>query len=120
MTMKIDETQLTEFFSVLPKKEKPEEKEFFGSSIFEVSHGDFDLSISFSSNHNDMILLLMSKKTQAEILHVNIKGIMELRIRDNPKRLLVMTKAESTTGSDPDLTEKVAITLNPLKVAIND
>jgi hypothetical protein len=118
--MKIDEIQLAEFFSVPPKKEEPEEKEFFGSSMFEVSHGDFDLSVSFSSNHDDMILLLMSKKTQEEILHVNVKGIMELRVRDNPKRLLVMTKAESATGSDPDLTEKVTITLNPLKVAIND
>jgi hypothetical protein len=118
--MKIDETVLTEFFGVVPREEEPEEKEFFGSSMFEISHGDFDLSVSFSSSHNDMILLLMSKKTQEEILHVNIKGIMELRVRSNPKRLLIMTKAESATGSDPDLTEKVTIALNPLKISINN
>jgi hypothetical protein len=118
--MRIDETELTEFFGVLPKHEEPEEKEFFGSSTFEVSRADLDLSVSFSSHHNDMILLLVSRKTHEEILHVNIHGIMELRIRDNPKRLLVMTKVRGAGGSDPDLAEKVTITVDPIRVVIND
>ncbi len=99
---------------------EPEEKEFFGSCAFEVSYGDLDLSVSFSSYHNNMILLLMTKKKREEILHIKIYKIMELRIRDNPKRLLVMTTAKSADGSDPALIEKVAITVDPFKVAIND
>ena len=113
--MKIDETELIEFFGVIPEKVDPEEKEFFGSTTFEVKRGDLALSVSFSSCDQSISLYLSSTKSGQKILHAKVGRILELRVRG--KWLLIMIQNED--GRGPELKEVAAISLEPLKISID-
>ena len=46
-TMKYDETELVEFFGVLPSQQDQQEKDFFGTTIFDYHQSRYHLSVSF-------------------------------------------------------------------------
>lgn len=45
----VDETELINFFEVLPTEQDHEEKEFFDSIIFDINKGNVNLSVYFQS-----------------------------------------------------------------------
>ena len=118
--MEVDETQLIEFFGVLPVSEDPEEKEFFGSTMFKITQHDLKLSVSFSSYYEDMILHLLFKGSQEPFLEATVKCLSGIRIQNDPKILSVVGKTRCASGSDPDSVTRVTITLDPLRVVISD
>ncbi|MHC4546099.1 MAG: hypothetical protein ACYTDW_19320 [Planctomycetota bacterium] len=118
--MEVDETQLIEFFGVLPVHEDPEEKEFFGSSMFEITQRDLKLSVSFSSHYEDMSLRLLFEGSQESFMEATIKCLSGIRVQSDPKVLSVVGKTRGASGSDPDSVVRVMITLDPLRVVISD
>ena len=119
--MKIDETELIEFFGAAPVAEDPEEKEFFGSSRFEVTERDLKLSVSFGSYHGDMTITISSTGHDEPVLQAMLSEISEVRIQGREPRILeVVGKVRGATGNDPQLERRVAISLAPLKVTIED
>ncbi len=118
--MKFDETELIELFRVLPLEQDNEEKEFFSSSAFEVVEGTFTLSLSFSATHAPMVIVDLSESNAGPILHVDIQDAMAVRVDRILGRLTVLVKSTDAHGSDPDLAERLSITLNPLKVTVSD
>ena len=118
--MEVDETQLIEFFGVLPVHEDPEEKEFFGSSMFEITQHDLKLSVSFSSYYEDIILHLRFEGSQESVVEATVKHLSGIRIQNDPKILSVVGKTRGASGSDPDSVTRVMITLDPLRVVISD
>ncbi len=119
--MRFDETELIEFFGTLPIEQRPEEKEFFGSSQFEVVRGRFVLSISFSSTHAPKVIIDLSHSDAADpVLHVDIQEALAIRIDHKARRLVVLGKPINAHGSAPDSEERLTISLDPLKVILSD
>jgi hypothetical protein len=119
--MRFDETELTEFFGVLPVEQDPEEKEFFGSSEFEVVRGKFTLSISVSPTHSPKVIIdLLSLDAPDPVLHVEIREAVAVRVDQKERRLVVLARPENARGGDPDLAERLRISLDPLKVTVCD
>ncbi|MEN8127167.1 MAG: hypothetical protein ABFR90_05090 [Planctomycetota bacterium] len=52
----INESDLIEFFETLPTNEPNEEKEFFGSTHFDVNNSGCHLSFDISSNFADLYI----------------------------------------------------------------
>jgi hypothetical protein len=118
--MDIDETQLTQFFGVPPLAEPPEEKEFFGSSTYEMVRDGMKLVVSFSSHHEDMLLRVLPETGGDPIIEVAITAISEVRIDSARRRLSVVGIARGEAGADPQVEERVTITLDPLRVTVRD
>ena len=118
--MEVDETQLIEFFGVLPVHEDPEEKEFFGSSMFEITQHGLKLSVSFSSHYKDMSLHLLFEGSQESFVEATVKCLSGIRIQSDPKILSVIGKTRGASGNDPDSVTRVMISLDPLRVVISD
>lgn len=76
----IDKTELIEFFGVLPVVQDEQEQEFFGSTCFEVSQGDFLLTVSFSSHWRDMLLELRSTGADKPLLRMHCGEISKVEI----------------------------------------
>jgi len=118
--MRFDETELIEFFGVLPVEQDTEEKEFFGSSEFEVVRGKFILRISFSSAHPPKVIVdLLHADTADPVLHVDIQDALAVRVDANAGGLVVLAKSEKAQASDPDSEERLRICLDPLKVIVS-
>jgi len=118
--MKVDEAELIEFFGVVPVPEDPEEKEFFGSSLFEVTDRDLKLSVSFSSHHEDLSLFILSAGQGEPILRAKLDQISEIRVSGNPSVLEVVGRARGATGGDPQIKQRLCIALDPMRVTIED
>jgi hypothetical protein len=83
--LEIDETELIEFFGVLPTEQDPEEQEFFGSTIFHLQQDGLDLRISFSAYFEDCYLDLKTENAEEPFLEVQLKQVREVKlIRDKP------------------------------------
>ncbi len=118
--MKFNETELIEFFGVPPLEENPEEKEFFGSSAFEVVRGQVTLRISFSTHSPKVIADLLLLDGDSPIMNVSLYDASKVRVDTTPRRLVVLGRAEGEKGSDPQLVEKLSIHLDPLKVDVTE
>ncbi len=118
--MKISGTELIEFFGVAPIAEDPEEKEFFGSSLFEVTDRDLKLSVSFGSHHDDVSLSILSAGQDEPVLRAKIEEISEVRVSGNPSVLEVVGQARGSRGSDPEIKQRLTIALTPLRVTVED
>ena len=101
--MIFDETELIEFFGVLPEEIDPEEKEFFGSSEFHLAQDQLKLYISFSTHLPNVIIDLFRIDDDVPILNVKIQNASIVRIETNPRRLVVMSEHDKSHGSDPQL-----------------
>ncbi len=119
--MEYDETELIDFFGVVPQEHDPEEKEFFGSCAFEVRRGNLTLRISFSSTHPPKVIAgLLDSAEDTLIVRVKVREAAVVRVEHAPRRLSVLAALEGTCGNDPPLEERLAITLDPLSLVVSD
>jgi hypothetical protein len=117
--MEFNETDLIEFFGVVPIKEEPEEKQFFGSSAFQVTQGPWTLSVSFSATHAPMVIADLSHSAEPEpIVHAELRDATAIRVESSPARLVVLAASHGSRGSDPTLEERMAIYTDPLKIVL--
>lgn len=119
--MEFNETVLIDFFGAAPVEEDSEEKEFFGSSVFQEIQGPLTLNVSFSSTHAPMVIAHLSHSTEDEpIVCAEVREAVAVRIESSPLRLAVLTALQGSQGSDPALEERMAISLDPLKLVISE
>ena len=89
--MKYDETELVEFFGVLPSEQDSEEKEFFGTTIFDYHQNRYHLSVSYSIYWNDFSLYLKDIELEEPIVALQFERVEEIRIRrDKPTSVPVL------------------------------
>ena len=120
MNMEFSETDLIEFFGVTPVEENSEEKEFFGSSAFEVVQGPLILRVSFST-HAPMVIADLSNSTEGEpIVHAEVREAVAVRIESSPRRLAVLAALPGSQGSDPTLKDRMTISIDPLIIEISE
>ncbi len=87
--LKIDETELIEFFETLPLEQDPGEKEFFGTTIFEIQQDGLHLTISFSAHYHDCYLDLKTDQAQKPFLELKFYNVQEVKVKhDKPGSLL--------------------------------
>ncbi|MFA5203752.1 MAG: hypothetical protein WC708_05035 [Lentisphaeria bacterium] len=108
------------FFGVPPEKQDAGEKEFFGSSQFEVIRERIVLRLSFSTHRPKVILDLSTSGANEPFMHVLLHDAVSVRVDQVGKRLVVLVKSEKAKGSDPDLEEKMSVCLDPMNVVIYD
>ena len=72
--MNFDETELIEFFGVLPSEQEPEKQEFFGATIFDIYQDNHHLSVSFSIYYKDFQLYLRATGLQEPLLELRLEG----------------------------------------------
>jgi hypothetical protein len=117
--MEYDETELIDFFGVMPAETDPEEKEFFGSCAFEVRRGNLILWISFSATHPpNVIAELRNSAGEAPVVRIDMREATAVRVEGTPRRLVVLAAAQGGPGSDLRLEERITISLDPLSLAI--
>ena len=102
--LEIDETELIEFFGVLPSEQNPEEKEFFGTTIFDVHQDGLHLSISFSLYDDTCYLDLKTEQVEKPLLELRLKQVWEVRVlRDKPNSTpILQVKAQGASESKID------------------
>lgn len=120
--MKFDETELIEFFGVLPSEQDTEEKEFFGTTIFDYFQESIHLSMSYSIYRNDFYLFLKTKGLEKPLLEIGLQNIVEIKVRKDrlisTPTLLVMTTNEE---DNENIIQTVEIILEPsINVKINN
>ena len=76
----IDESELIDFFEVLPAKEPKEEKEFFGSLQFDVYSSGYHLSFNVSSHFADLYVELKKDSDEEPVASIIMKDIKEFEI----------------------------------------
>jgi hypothetical protein len=83
--LEIDETELIDFFGVLPTEQDPEEKELFGTTIFDIHQDGLHLSVSFSAYCDDFSLDLKTEEAENPFLELRLYGVREVKVkRDKP------------------------------------
>jgi hypothetical protein len=117
--MEYDETELIDFFGVMPEEGDPEEREFFGSCAFEVRRGNLILRISFSATHPPKVIAeLLNSAGDAPVVRVDMREAAAVRVEHASRRLVVLAAAQGAWGSDPRPEERMVISLDPLSLTI--
>jgi hypothetical protein len=115
--MKYDETELIEFFGILPSEQDLEEKEFFGTTIFDYRQNNYHLSISFSIYRNDFYLDLKDSALEEPILQLRFERVEEIRVRrDKPTSvpaLTVKVRCDAEEDEKAGLMQAIQIGLEP-------
>jgi len=115
--MKYDEAELIEFFGILPSEQDPEEKEFFGTTVFDYHQNRYHLYVSFSVYRNDFYLDLNDVELARTILELRLEGVEEIKIRrDKPTSTPVLIVRARSNGEDNKKEEQmqaVEMTLEP-------
>ena len=112
--LEIDETALIEFFGVLPTPQDPDEAEFFGTTIFEISRDGLYLTISFSSHHDDCRLDLRSDPESKAFLEFQLDDVREVEVkRDKPTAPPVLHIAAPEKESGGGYGQVVRIEVDP-------
>src|SRR5262249_28727017 len=110
------ETDLIEFFGILPSEQPPEEKEFFGSTAFDFQQDGYHLLISFSIYHEDFYLDLKAANIAEPLLALRLEEVDEIRVRrDKPTSepvLIVQTRTGKQTIAE-EVFEIVELKLHP-------
>ena len=123
--MKYDETDLIEFFGVLPSEQEPEEKEFFGTTIFDYYQSRYHLCVSFSIYNNDFYLDLKDVEVAEPMLEIQLERVEEIRVRrDKPTSvpvLIVRTRCNAEEAEKEELMQTMQLSLEPkLGIKINN
>lgn len=110
--MKFDETELIEFFGVLPSQQNPDEKEFFGTTIFDYTQANIRVSLSFSIYYNDLYLTLNAAGLEKPLLEIYSENVTEIKVRrDKPTSIpMLLIKARS---DNEDVIQTIEIHLQP-------
>ena len=114
--MKYDEYELIEFFGVLPREQDAEEKEFFGSTIFDYHQDKYLLSVSYSIYHNDFILYLKEAGAEQCLVNLHLEGVEEITVsRDKPNSssVLIIKARGDVEDNLEKLTQTIEIGLEP-------
>jgi hypothetical protein len=124
-TMKYDETELIEFFGVLPSEQNPDEMEFFGTTIFDYHQNQFHLCVSFSTYSNDFYLDLKDAEHSKPIIELSIERVEEIRVRrDKPRSapvLLVKAGNNTERNEKEEQMQTIEIMLEPsISIRINN
>ena len=82
--MKIDETELVEFFSALPDKQPDQEKEFFGTTSFTVHRSRTVLYLSFCEHDPEVMIRLMEEGSQTPIYSARHRDVDNVEVRTEP------------------------------------
>lgn len=121
MNMKFDETELIEFFGVLPTKQDPDEQEFFGTTIFDYSQDNLHLSISYSVHYNDFSLFLNLADLEKPLFQTYFKNVHEIKIqKDKPNStpVLLIMKADE---NNENVLQTIEITMEPnINIKLNN
>lgn len=118
--MEFDETEVTDFFGVTPLAQDPEECEFFGSCAFEVVRGQLVLRISFSPTHSPKVIAdIFHSSGGVRAVHAVVSDAAAVRIHSKPQRLVVLAARPGGQSSDPQLEERLTVSLDPLSVAVS-
>jgi hypothetical protein len=78
--VEIDESELTNFFGVVQSSQSIEEKDFFGTMVFDVDRGGFHLNFSLSTYHPGLSVYLEYKPTGHKLLSVDLPGLRDIRV----------------------------------------
>lgn len=78
--IEIDESELTNFFGVVQSSQSVEEKDFFGTMVFDVDRGEFHLNFSLSTYHPGLSVYLEYKPTGQKLLSVALPGLRDIRV----------------------------------------
>jgi hypothetical protein len=120
LNMEFDETEVTDFFGVTPLAQDPEECEFFGSCAFEVVRGQLVLRISFSPTHSPKVIAdIFHSSGGVRAVHAVVSDAAAVRIHSKPQRLVVLAARPGGQSSDPQLEERLTVSLDPLSVAVS-
>ena len=118
--MEFDETEMIDFFGVTALAQDPEESEFFGSSEFEVARGQLVLRISFSPTHSPNVIAdIFHSSGTAPAVHAVVNDAAAVRIHPKPRRLVVFAARPGGQSSDPQMEERMTVSLDPLTVAVS-
>lgn len=82
--MKIDETELIEFFSVLPDEQPEEEKEFFGTTSFTLRKSHTVLYVSFCVHEPEVMIRMMEDGSESPIYSALHRDVESVEIRTEP------------------------------------
>lgn len=119
--MTYDETEMVGFFGVMPVPQDTEEKEFFGSAGFEVIQGPLVLRICFSHTHSPKVVAdILHSSGGGPVIHVVVNDAAAVRIHAGSQRLVVLAARPGAQSRDPQLEERMTVSLNPLKVVVSD
>lgn len=114
--MKYDEYELIEFFGVLPTEQEAEEKEFFGSTIFDYHQDKYHLSVSYSIYYDDLCLYLKDTGMEQCLLELQLEGVEEVSVRrDKPASVpvLIIKARGDVEDNSEGLMQTVQIALEP-------
>ena len=115
--MTYDEPELIEFFGVLPSEQNPEEKEFFGTTIFDYCQGHYHLSISFSIYRNDFYLDLKDIEISESIIELRLDRVQEIRVRRDKAASMPALIVRARCSAEDD--EKEVIQTTELRLEPN-
>ena len=111
--MKYDEIELIEFFGVLPTEQNSEEKEFFGTTIFDLAQYNHHLSISFSTYYNDFQLDLRANDLQVPLLELRLEGVEEIAVRRDKANVTPALLIKTTAKDEGGTSQTVEVVLQP-------
>ena len=93
--MKVNETELIEFFSVLPDEQPDEEKDFFGTTSFTVRRSHTVLYVSFCVHEPEVMIHLSEDGSDAptySALHRDVESVELRREPDGIQWLHILSK----------------------------
>lgn len=114
--MKFDETELIEFFGVLPSEQDSEEKEFFGTTIFDYHQGRYHLAVSFSLYGNDFYLDLKDAELSDSMIELRLERVEEIRVRRDKSAsvpVLIVRAPCNNEGDEKELMQEIELRLEP-------
>src|SRR5262245_8989479 len=114
--MKYDEYELIEFFGVLPTEQEAEEKEIFGSTIFDYHQDQYHLSVSYSIYREDFYLDLKDTEKGQPLLTLRLERVEAIMVKsDKPTSTPVLVIKARGNGEDNSdaVVQTVQVSLEP-------
>ena len=82
--MKIDKTELVDFFSTLPDEQPEEEKEFFGTTSFTVCKSRTMLYVSFCEHEPEVMIRMMEDGSEVPLYSALHQDVQDVEVRTEP------------------------------------
>ena len=110
--MKYDETGLIEFFQVLPQKQCKDDKEFFGTTVFEIIEDLIKLQITLCDYEDYVYITMINVNTSKSILDLVFKNIEEVKVaKDEKVKFLSLSEPKEN-----QLKEIVRLYIKPIRI----
>jgi hypothetical protein len=95
----INESNLIEFFETPPTKQTNDEKEFFGTTIFDVKNLGQNLHFCISSHFSDLYIELKGNIDEKPTISLHMENLKELKIVQDKQSMPSFLRASCTTSS---------------------